>query len=322
MSKPEITPEKLYISSSPHFFSTEDTRRIMYLVILALLPLTAMAVYTFGFYSLLVILSSLAGALGAEAFALYLRRRPLSILLDGSAFLTGLLLAFCLPPKIPLWLPFIGSTFAILVGKQFFGGLGHNVFNPALVGRAFLLISWARYLTSNWYRTLSVDAFSGATPLFLAKQVRAGELVYSFTRFYQPYLIQNPYGCIGEVSALLIVLGGLFLIVFRVVNWEIPLGYIGASALTAAIFGGDVVFHLLAGGLLFGAFFMATDYVTTPLTRQGRFIFGLGCGFLNILIRLFSTGFVEATTYAILFMNALTPLIDYFLKPRRFGEKR
>lgn len=322
MSERKSSPEQLFISSSPHFFSPENTQRIMYLVILALLPLTVMAIYTFGFYSLLVILFSVAGALGAEALALFLRRQPLSILLDGSAFLTGLLLALCLPPKIPLWLPFVGSVFAILVGKQFFGGLGHNVFNPALVGRAFLLISWAKYMTTNWHQTLSVDAFSGATPLFLAKQVRAGELIYDFSSFYKPYLFQNPYGCIGEVSALLIVLGGLFLVALRIVNWEIPLGYIGAAALTTAIFGGDIIFHLLAGGLLFGAFFMATDYVTTPLTRQGRFIFGLGCGFLNILIRLFSVGYVEATTYAILFMNALTPLIDYYIKPRRFGEIR
>lgn len=317
----ETTPNKsLYISSSPHFFSSENTNRIMFMVILGLMPLTIMAVYTFGFYSLLVILSSLVGALGAEAVALYLYKKPLSTLLDGSAFLTGLLLALCLPPKIPLWLPFIGSVFAIIVGKQFFGGLGHNVFNPALVGRAFLLISWAKYLTSNWYKTVSADAFTGATPLFLAKQVRAGELTYSFTHFYKTYLIQNPYGCIGEVSALLIILGGLFLIALRIVNWEIPLGYIGAAAISTAIFGGDVVFNLLAGGLLLGAFFMATDYVTTPLTRSGRFIFGLGCGFLNILIRFFS-GYAEATTYAILFMNAVSPLIDYYLAPRRFGVK-
>ncbi len=321
MSQETTTKKSLFISSSPHFFSSENTNRIMYLVIVGLLPLTVMAIYTFGFYSLMVILSSLAGALGAEALALYLYKRPISTLLDGSAFLTGLLLALCLPPKIPLLLPFIGSAFAIIVGKQFFGGLGHNVFNPALVGRAFLLISWAKHLTSNWYKTVSVDAFTGATPLFLAKQVRAGELTYSISRFYKSYLIQNPYGSIGEVSALLIVLGGLFLIGLRIVNWEIPLGYIGAAAVSAFIFRGDVIFHLLAGGLLFGAFFMATAYVTTPLTRLGRFIFGLGCGFLNILIRMFS-GYAESTTYAILFMNALTPLIDYYLAPRRFGVKK
>ncbi len=321
MSQGTASKKSLFISSSPHFFSSENTNRIMYLVILGLLPLTIMAVYTFGFYSLLVILSSLAGALGAEALALYLYKKPISTLLDGSAFLTGLLLALCLPPKIPLWLPFIGSVFAIIVGKQFFGGLGHNVFNPALVGRAFLLLSWANHLTSHWYKTVSADAFTGATPLFLAKQVRAGELTYSFTRFYKSYLVQNPYGSIGEVSAVLIILGGLVLIALRIVNWEIPLGYIGAAAVTTLVFKGDVLFHLLAGGLLLGAFFMATDYVTTPLTRIGRFIFGLGCGFLNILIRLFS-GYAESTTYAILFMNALTPLIDYYFIPRRFGEKK
>ncbi|HHV78341.1 MAG TPA: RnfABCDGE type electron transport complex subunit D [Firmicutes bacterium] len=233
---------------------------------------------------------------------------------DGSAAVTGLLLAMVLPPMIPWWVPFFGAILAIAIGKEIFGGLGYNVFNPALVARAALLISWPRYLTAGWFKPV-VDASTSATPLVLFKNRLGAEV----SAVYGPLLFSNTGGCIGEVSAFLLLLGGLVLAWKKVIHVEIPLAYLGTMAVFAALAHNDPIFHLLAGGAMLGAWFMATDYVTSPLTTKGRILFGVGCGFITMLLRLYGKA-PEGVTYAILFMNMLTPLIDRSLRPRVYGH--
>jgi electron transport complex protein RnfD len=308
---------RLIVSAPPHLRSPEDAPRIMLMVVLALLPVTILALILFKLYALQTILFCIVGAVGAEALIQKLRGIPITIN-DWSAFLTGLLLALCLPPKVPFWIPLIGGAVAIGLGKQVFGGLGYNVFNPALVGRAVLLMSWANHLTRDWYATLSVEAISGATPLFIAKQVQANLIDFDLSRYYKMLLLQNPHGSMGEVSALLIILGGLFLMWRKVISWHIPLTYVGTVFVLSWLFQGDPIFYILAGGVMFGAVFMATDYVTSPVYPKGKVIFGIGCGLVTTIIRFFSS-FPEAVTYAILFMNACTPLIDLYTKPKKFG---
>jgi electron transport complex protein RnfD len=315
--KKEEKLSRFIVSAPPHLRGPEDVSRIMLLVILALLPVTVEAVAMFGIFAVQTILLCIISSVVTEAVIQKIRGLPITID-DYSAVLTGLLLALCLPPKVPFWIPIIGGIVAIGLGKQVFGGLGFNIFNPALVGRAFLLMSWANHLTGDWYKTVRVDAVSGATPLFVAKQLRAGLVNVDLSQFYKPLLLANPYGSMGEVSALLITLGGLFLIVMGIIDWKIPAGYIGTTFLLSWLLGGDPIFYILAGGMLFGAFYMATDYVTTPITGKGRLFFGIGCGLVTVLIRFYSN-FPEAVTYSILFMNACTPLIDIYIKPKKFG---
>ncbi|MGE5541768.1 MAG: RnfABCDGE type electron transport complex subunit D, partial [Bacillota bacterium] len=236
---------------------------------------------------------------------------------DGSAAVTGLLLALVLPPVVPWWIPFIGSFVAISLGKEIFGGLGFNVFNPALVARAILVLSWPVYLTRGWFKPLVVDATSKATPLTAIKE---GTLA-GLSRFYWPLFFNNPGGCIGEVSAFLLILGGAFLLLCTVITWEIPVTYLGTMAVFSLLAGQDPVFHLLAGGAVVGALFMATDYVTSPITSKGKIVFGVTCGLITMMLRLYSKS-PEGVTSAILFMNMLTPLIDRSLMPRPFGVKR
>lgn len=248
---------------------------------------------------------------------------------DGSAAVTGLLLALVLPPRVPWWIPFVGSFVAISLGKEIFGGLGYNVFNPALVARAILLLSWPRYITAGWFKALSVDitasatsaatnaavdATSIATPLAVARATGGAGLA----GFYLPLLWENTAGCVGEVSGLLLLIGGGILIWKRIIGWEIPVTYLGTMAVLSLALGLDPVFQVLAGGALLGAIFMATDYVTSPVTSKGRLVFGVMCGALTMILRVYSKA-PEGVTSAILFMNMLTPLIDRSLRPRPFG---
>lgn len=309
---------KLYVCSSPHLHSRESVSRIMWLVALGLIPAGAAGVFIFGINALWVIVLAVASALASEAILQKLSKQKVS-LSDGSAFITGLLLAYNLPPKVPFWLPVIGSFFAIFIGKQVFGGLGKNIFNPALVGRAFLMASWPKYMTA-FSKALNYDAISSATPLAMLKE---GKLLEKVS--YLDLFLGRRGGCIGEVCILALVIGAVFLIAKGYISWHIPITYILTTGLFTYIFGpkglfsGDWLFHILSGGLILGAFFMATDYVTSPLTGRGQIIFGLGCGLLTAIIRLWG-GYPEGASYAILIMNAAVPLIDRHMRPRIYGS--
>lgn len=298
----------------------------MYVVTLALLPAAAASVWYFGLNALMMILISVTTAVLAEFLAVKAARR--TFVMDGSAVLTGLLLAMIIPPLpwLEYWfIPVIGAAFAIVIGKQIFGGLGHNPLNPALLGRALLTAAYPSALTGFWrwpagalgWAGSNVDAVATATPLYLFKSGALAKLGLTIPQWQ--LFVGNRAGSLGETSVLLLLLGGLFLVGIRVVDWRIPLSYLGSVAAMALLFGQDPVFHLLTGGLMIGAFFMATDYVTSPLTRKGRIIFGLGCGFLTMLIRRYG-GYPEGVCYAILIMNAVVPLLDRGTMPRRFGE--
>lgn len=309
-------PDNIFtVSPAPHIKSGLTNRKIMYLVALSLLPAGLAGIYIFGLSSLRVILISILACVVSEALFLKIRNRDPRMALDGSAILTGLLLAYNLPPEIPFWIPVIGGVVSIIIGKQIFGGLGHNIFNPALVGRVFLQISWPVYMTTWKNPRWAVDAVSTATPL-------AKEGIASFS--YMDLFLGNHGGSIGEVCILALLIGAAILFFTRIISFHIPASFIGTVMVLGWIFGGegffkgDFIFHLFAGGLIIGAFFMATDYVTRPLTKKGKIIFGIGCGVLTILIRL-KGGYPEGVSYAILFMNAVVPIIDRYTKTRKFG---
>ncbi len=299
--------DTLTVSSNPHIKDSLNISSIMWTVVLALLPAVVAGVYFFKLKALGIIITSILSATLTELIIFKLTKKPLHI--DGSAVLTGLLLALILPPTVPLWLPALGAAFAISIGKQIFGGLGHNIFNPALAGRAFLVASFPALMT----RWILPDGVTGATPLGLLK-------LQGIKAAYPSLFIGNIGGCIGETSALALLIGGIFLFYKRIIGWRIPVMYISTSFILAFIFGQDPLFHILAGGLLIGALFMATDYVTAPLTKKGRLIFGFGCGFLTMIIRLFGS-YPEGVMFSILLMNAATPLIDRFTKPKPFGYR-
>lgn len=313
-----MSQELLLVSPPPHVRAGQDTSRIMWMVSLSLLPVCLAALWFMRLEAATVLFWSIAGAVGAEA--LYQRALGQRITLDdGSAFLTGLLLALTLPPRLPWWTALVGGVVAIILGKQIFGGLGWNIFNPALVGRAVLMLSWVRHVTKGWYQPfVTVDATSSATPLYALKLVAEGEVSFDPSTAYVGYLWGNLSGCVGEVSAILTLLGGLFLLVTRIIDWRIPVTYLGTVALLTAILGRDPVFYLLGGGLLLGAFYMATDYVTSCITPRGRLIFGVGCGAVTVLLRFYS-GLPESVMFAILFMNMCAPLVDRLTQPRKFG---
>jgi len=311
---------KLIVCASPHLHKDESVSRIMWMVVLSLVPCGIAGVFIFGLSALWVITLGVISALVTEAGLQILSKKKVSIL-DGSAFLTGLLLAYNLPPHVPFWIPVVGSFFAIAIGKQVFGGLGQNIFNPALAGRVFLMASWPKYLTT-FTQPLNYDAVTQATPLALLKE---GKLLGDFS--YLKLFLGVRGGCIGEVCILALLLGALFLFIRGYISWHIPLTYIFTVGVLTYIFGGsqglfsgDWLFHILSGGLILGAFFMATDYVTSPLTRKGQIIFGVGCGLLTAIIRLWG-GYPEGASYAILMMNAAAALIDRFTKSRVYGTK-
>ncbi len=318
--------ENFIVSVSPHIRDKETVPGIMWKVSLALLPAAAAGVYFFGWSALMVILISVGTSLITEAVINKLTGKKKS-LSDGSVFLSGLLLGMTLPPIVPLWIPAVGSIFAVAIAKHAFGGLGGNIFNPALAGRAFLTISWPLSLTT-WKTFRYIDGITGATPLaVIAEEQGMEKLLTAFGgegALYQSLFWGRVGGSLGETSAFLLLLGGIYLLKKKIITWHIPLSFLATVALFAwifageGLFSGDPLFHLLAGGLILGAFFMATDYVTSPLSKKGKLIFGLGAGIITCLIR-FWGGSPEGVTYAILLMNAATPLIDRHIRPRRFG---
>ncbi len=309
----EATHEKEFlISPGPHLWKGLSVSGIMYLVVYALLLPAGAGIYFFGYRALSVMGVSIGAAIITEYLCKKLRGQP--FVMDGSAVVTGLLLALVLPPTIHLWMVAVGSIFAIAIVKEAFGGLGHNIFNPALAARAFMSVSFPMQMTT-WVRPMGfgADAITTATPLSDSFIWQAGKM-----SLYQAMFLGDTAGSIGETSALLILIGGAFLIGRGIINWRIPAIYIGMVALMALGFGEDPLFHILAGGLMLGAFFMATDYVTSPLTNRGKIIFGITLGVLTMIIRQFA-GMPEGVCYSILFMNAITPLIDRYTKVRPYG---
>jgi electron transport complex protein RnfD len=309
----------LTISISPHVFSPVDTRYMMKGVIKALIPALLASVYFFRWQAVGVMMACVAGCVLAEIFFRKLAKKPVTIS-DYSAVLTGILLAMVLPPALPLWMAFLGGAFAIAIGKEIFGGLGSNVFNPALLARAFLMAAFPVALTT-WHTPITLDAITTATPLGLAK---FEQQITPWTQLF----IGNVGGCIGETSALALLAGFGYLLYYKIIDYRIPVGYIatvgiiaGATHLVAPGKFASPVFHVLAGGLLLGAVFMATDPVTSPVSPKGRWVFGIGCGAVTMVIR-FWGGLPEGVMYAILLMNACTPLIERATRPRRFGVVR
>jgi electron transport complex protein RnfD len=310
-------PDKIIVESSPHLHQNASVSKIMWLVTLSLIPSGIAGVIIFGLSALWTIILSVSASLFAQASLEFCTKKKIT-LLDGSAFLTGLLLAYNLPAKVPFWLPIVGAFFSIAIGKQIFGGLGQNIFNPALVGRVFLLASWPKYMTT-FIKPQSFDAVTSATPLTMFKEGKALEHIS-----YLDLFLGRRGGCIGEVCILALLIGAVFLLAKGYISWHIPIPYLASVGLFTYIFGpeglfsGDWVFHILSGGLILGAFFMATDYVSSPLTRKGQVIFGIGSGLLTAFIRLWG-GYPEGVSYAILMMNAVTPIIDRYTKNRVYG---
>jgi electron transport complex protein RnfD len=320
-----MTNNAFILQSSPHFKDKDSVPKIMYAVIASLVPAVAASLYFFRFKALALLLSCVAACLVTEALFLWLRRKPLHSLRDGSAVITGLLLAMTLPPSLSLELAIIGAVMAIAIGKQVFGGLGYNIFNPALVGRAFLQTAFPVAMTT-WIppAAIKIQTATYATPL---GNLRFEDAIAKGTLTpLKDLFTGNVGGCLGETSAIALILGGLFLLSRRVIDWRIPLGILlSLTAFTGAFWlvnpekYASPLFHILAGGLLIGAFFMATDMVTSPITPLGTWIYALGIGIVIGLIRLFG-GFAEGVMYSILFMNAFVPLLNRYTRPRILGE--
>ncbi|TYZ27673.1 RnfABCDGE type electron transport complex subunit D [Selenomonas caprae] len=317
------------ISASPHIRDDETISHIMWQVNAALLPAALFAIWWFGFPALINMLVGVIFAVGAEYVWQRALKRPVTAF-DGSACITGLLLAMSMSPLLPPYMVAIGSVLAIVVAKQSMGGLGFNIFNPAHIGRAALMVSWPVAMTT-WSKmqdmSAGVDAMTSATPLNILKLQGYDALVNTFggqAAMYWHMFIGTRNGSLGETSTVLLLIGGLYLIVKGYVNWIVPAVMIATVGVLTFVFGpaglftGDPLFHMMAGGLMLGAFFMATDMVTIPMTVKGQVIFAVGAGAITVLIRLIG-GYPEGVCYSILLMNAVTPLIDRFTKPRIFG---
>lgn len=358
----------LVVSVSPHFHSGKSVSRIMWSVFFALFPAAGVGVYSFGFCAFKVIVYCLISSVGIEVLWSLVARQPVRVR-DGSSAVTGLLLALNLPPTASWWLCVLGSLFAIVVTKMVFGGLGQNIFNPALAARVFLLISFPSQMT-RWAVPLrkggdiekirpderrevkflgrrvcfynetkgkclsepetasleEIDVITSATPLAILKE--DGVSGIKKINLWDAFLGHGIGGSLGEVSAFALLLGGLYLLLRRYITWHIPLSFIGTVALIAGVthilapskYAG-VLFHLFTGGVMIGAFFMATDYVTSPMYPRAKIVFGIGCGVLTMLIRLFG-GYPEGVSFSILFMNAVAPILDRYMRPKKFGLKR
>jgi electron transport complex protein RnfD len=337
----------LAVTPSPHIRDGTDIKSVMYAVVVALIPATIGSIYFFGVRALVVIVLASVSAVLVEVALQKAIKRKVTIT-DGSALVTGMLVAFNVPPGVPYWLPVAGSAFAIGIAKIPFGGLGYNPLNPALAARAFLLASWPVYMTAKWVApsrgSLSgISAITTATPLGVYRYAR-GLLLNPATaedasraqgylhELYSASSLKNLFfgnvgGCVGETSVLLLLVGAAYLLVRRIICWRIPASYIGTVALLTWIMGGKgaftgyPLFHMLSGGLILGAFFMATDMVTSPITAKGKLIFGVGCGVITSIIRL-RGGYPEGVSYSILVMNITVPLIDRYTRPRKLGEVR
>jgi len=314
----------LIVSSSPHIRSEESIPRIMWTVVLALAPGGVVGVALFGTPALMVICLAVASAVATEAAIQTLRGGSITTS-DGSAFLTGLLLAYVLPPNVPWYVPVVGGVFAIGVAKQAFGGLGNNIWNPALAARAFLQLAYPAKVSLSAWPAPRLDAVTQASPLFKGMGASQYELL--------DLLLGKVPGCVGETSALALLIGGVFLIYRGYVNWRVPLFYVVTVfvltwilpdaknvAQNAPHLVHQPLYHILAGGIFLGAFFMATDMVTSPLSHRGLVVFAIGCGLLTALIRYY-TGYPEGVCYSILLMNTATPLIDRYTRPRVYGTQ-
>ena len=303
--------ENRNISASPHVRDKMTTDKIMYIVFAALIPATVFGVYNFGVHALLVVIVTTASAVLWEALIEKLLHKPITIK-DGSAAVTGLLLALNLPPMIPLWIGILGSAFAIIIVKQLFGGLGQNFMNPALGARCFLLLSFTGPMTYFIY-----DGVTGATPL---AELKAGQTVDTMSM-----LIGTIRGTIGETSVIAIMIGAIILLLTGVIDLRIPGTYIVTFVIFVTLFGGHgfdpqyITAHLCGGGLMLGAWFMATDYVTSPITKKGQYVYGACLGILTGLFRLFG-GSAEGVSYAIIISNLLVPLIEKVTLPKPFGK--
>lgn len=325
-----MTDQQFILSSSPHLLTEESVPKIMRSVVIALLPATVTGVYLYGFHALLIILICTGSAVAIEALCQRVLGRHVTIS-DWSATVTGLLMALNLPPGSPWWMALLGSVFAIVLGKHIYGGLGHNPFNPVLVARVILLISFPVQMTTWWRPKISffglADVVTTATPLGEMKtHLILTESLEGFTmdRLIDP-LIGNIGGCIGEVSVIALALGGLYLLARKVISWHIPGAFLGTVFLATALPWMlnpqrfiNPFFHLFTGGLFLGAIYMATDLVTSPMRKSGMIIFGVGCGLVTFVIRVFG-GYPEGVSFSILLMNAATPLIDRFTAPKPFG---
>jgi len=325
----------LKVSPSPHDHTGETVEKLMYGVIIALAPAFVVSVIFYGLGTIVVTGTAIISCLAFEyIIQRFILKQPAQIK-DGSAMVTGILMAFCLPPNIPVWLVILGSLVAIGIGKMSFGGLGNNPFNPALVGRVFLFVSFPVQLTSwpepgqAWLTYL--DASTGATPLAIMKEgLKNGEPASAIIEHVPSYLdlfIGRMGGSAGEIAAAALLLGLVYMLARKIITWHIPVSIL----LTVIVFTGilwysdpesyaDPLFHLLTGGLMLGAIFMATDYVTSPMTSRGMWIYGIGIGIITVVIRTFGS-YPEGVQFAILTMNAFVPLINKYVKPKRFGEK-
>jgi Na+-translocating ferredoxin:NAD+ oxidoreductase subunit D len=308
------------VESSPHIFSSVTKSEIMWIVFAALIPSTIMGIYNFGIKALLIIITSLMTAFLSEAFFNWIRKKPFSRMLNGPWAVTGLLLGLSLPPTVPLWIPALGAFVALAIGKHVFGGAGMTLFNPTLVGRAFLVVSFPGIM-SNYVWPGKIDAITSASPLSILKQegyLSAISIFGSRLQTYWSMFIGNISGSIGETSAMLLLIGGLVLIIMKIIDWRIPCIYISTVFVGTILLGQDPLFHILGGALFLGAFFMATDYAGMPITKKGRIYFALGLGLLTIIIRQYSS-YPEAVNFSILLMNTATPLIERFTIRKPFG---
>ena len=322
--------QKLHITTSPHVHCGDTIERNMRWVIVALMPALIASFMVFGIGSLIVTATSVLSCLFFEWFITRVFLKRPSTLADGSAIITGILLAFNLPSNLPLYMIVVGALVAIGIGKMAFGGLGNNPFNPALVGRVFLLISFPAKMTS-WpvphQLTAYADAVTGATPMNLIGQIAGGNTAaMDQLPALKDLFLGNIGGCIGEVSALALLIGLVILLLRKVITWHIPVTILATVAVLTGIMWlinpvlyVNPLYHLCSGGLMLGAIFMATDYVTSPMTTKGMVWYGIGIGFLTVIIRYFGS-YPEGMSFAILLMNAVTPLINNWCKPKRFGE--
>ena len=308
-----VQSEKLYrVSLAPYLRSKSTTQKMMLDVIIAMLPALAASIYFFGMNALMLTVVSVISCVVAEVFMQKLFKKKVTVS-DLSAVITGILLAFNLPASAPWWMPVFGGFFAICIVKQIFGGIGSNFMNPALAARAAIMASWPGLITNY----ITPDGVASATPLQLMKAGTTGELPS-----LMDMAIGNIGGVIGETCSILLVLGGIYLIVKKVIDWKIPCLYILTTIVLLAAFGVDISllpYHILGGGLIVGAFFMATDFVTCPVTPNGRIIFAIGCGIITAIIRVYG-GMAEGVSYAIILMNTATPLIESLTTPKVFGE--
>ncbi|MFA7107998.1 MAG: RnfABCDGE type electron transport complex subunit D [Sphaerochaetaceae bacterium] len=300
----------LRMSTAPHIKSSDTTSSLMRNVIIALIPCTMASIYFFGLNAIILILVSIASAVLSEFIFEKLSHKKVTIN-DGSAFLTGLLLALNIPSSAPWWIALIGSAFAIIIVKQLFGGLGGNFINPALGARGMLVVSWASIMTTFTTPTgfAAADAVTSATPLA------------TNSADYTTLLFGNIPGTMGETSKIMILLGLAFLLITRTIKWRIPVVTLASTAFFSFIFGSDPLYAVLAGGIMFGAVFMATDYVTSPMTAAGQYIYSVGIGLLVVIIRVFGN-YPEGVTFAIILMNVVTGLIDKYCRERVYGHSK